>query len=159
MTMEPLILIGQAPGRYPHHDPDRHALFPYPSGCTGSRLKELMGLSRGRYLAIKRRNLLPYYPGGSVTGDNFPIAEARRRAEDMEPELQGRCVVFVGYAVARAFGYEEFVPLVWYHHGRGYRWCVVPHPSGRNRWWNNPDNRAMGERFLSNLGREYLDAS
>jgi hypothetical protein len=32
---------------------------------------------------------------------------------------------------------------------------VVPHPSGVNRWWNDPANRAAARRFFEGVADEF----
>lgn len=150
-----LFLVGRAPGRHPRHDPERHALFPYPPNCAGSRLKDMMGLSLSEYVAVPRRNVIPHWPGASGNGDAFPMALARECARDLLPRLRGQTVLFVGKDTARACGcVGEF--LEW-HRGGEFDWAVAPHPSGRNRWYNDTGNREAAREFLLALGGEYRE--
>lgn len=71
---------------------------------------------------------------------------ARRSAERLCRALSGRRVVFLGKAVAAAFGVRAN-SLRWVEH-RGMTVAVLPHPSGVNTWWNNPDNRAAASAFM-----------
>ncbi len=163
-----LFLVGAAPGRHPRHDPDRHALFPYPAGCAGARLMEMMGLTRREYISIPRRNVFREYPGGAGAGDRFPMGEARVRAMAMLPDFEGRRVLFVGKGVGDAFGFfsrgmlddgtdaDRF--LIWLDcnlFGTKLEAACVPYLSGRNRWYNNPVNRRAAEKFLRPLGEEH----
>ena len=152
MTDEPpagdrLIILGEAPGNYARP----LVLYPYPPNCTGHRLMKLMGMTRFEYLHTDRRNLFPAYPGKSGKGAAFPYSQAKMLARQIEPSLAGYNVLFVGKRVAAAFGFGHNnptfrKPLQW--HPWVYRYAVLPHPSGINRWWNDPDNKAMGEAFL-----------
>lgn len=115
-------------------------------GPSGLRLARLAGLEfedlAGR---VRFRNLLPEWPGKDPRGkgDLWPVAEARERARSIR--LTGD-VLFAGRRVAGAFGvsapYLEWVPF------RGKRAAVFPHPSGINRWWNDPARAAEAGRFL-----------
>lgn len=157
MTAKQFFLVGAAPGRYPGHDPSVHALFPYPPGCTGHRLWRMTGLARSQYVAIPRRNVIKKYPGRDSVrgGDAFPMSNARAGAKELLPELLGHHVVFMGKATAKAFDLRgEF--LDW-HMGKPFNWAILPHPSGRNRWYNRESNRAAAEEFMRKVGREHLE--
>lgn len=157
--MRPL-LIGQAPG--PNTNPD-YPLFPAPSRSAGARLADIMGLSRGEYLrAFDRANLIPEFPGKDGNGeDKFPRSPARFAAQVMRPLLRGRTVVLVGRQVAQAFGVEsdwhewQDLQVGPYHAVTRCpgvaRIAVVPHPSGRNHWYNSELNRASARRFWESL--------
>jgi hypothetical protein len=68
--------------------------------------------------------------------------------------------VLAGYEVCRAFG-QRVLPasgtrgdrplLRWYVSREGARVAILPHPSGRNRWYNALENRLAAERFLRRL--------
>ncbi len=149
-----LFLVGAAPGRHPRHDPEWHALFPYPAGCAGARLMDLMGLTRREYISIPRRNVIPHWPGRNGSGDAFPMREARECAARMLPMLIGHNVLFVGLSVARAFKLEPY-PVVTWHDCKAFNWAVLPHPSGRNRWYNGLGNKRATEEFLRPLAEAH----
>ncbi len=151
------LLIGQAPG--PNTNPDL-PLFPVPSTSAGGRLAELTGLSRGEYVKrFERINLLPEFPGKTKKEDKFPAAQARFAAQIMRPFLAGRTVVLVGRGVANAFGLDPNIKFHnWFVHPVKRRcpiakddWfarvVIIPHPSGRSRWYNEDGNRALAEAF------------
>lgn len=149
--MKPL-LIGQAPG--PNTDPDL-PLFPVPRTSAGGRLCEFMGLSKGDYMArFDRINLLYAFPGKYKRDDKFPLPKARIAADAIRPLLTGRTVVMVGRNVANAFGYpasetpwHEFVT----DERGGFTYAVIPHPSGRNHWYNAEDNVAEARAFWAKV--------
>lgn len=154
--MRPL-LIGQAPG--PNTDP-RLPLFPVPSTSAGGRLAEMTGLGRAEYLkTFERVNLLPDFPGKTKKEDMFPVARARFAAKIMKPFLAGRTVVLVGRGVSTAFGLDpSFEFHKWFTHPVKRRcafardsWharvVIIPHPSGRSRWYNDDANRALSIAF------------
>ena len=157
--MKPL-LIGQAPG--PNTLPD-YPLFPAPKTSAGGRLQTMTGLSRGGYLkAFERVNIFYEYQGKSKKEDRFPVREARLIASSMRPLLAGRTVVLVGRNVASAFGHEEEF-LEWkkvFCRRRSpaapeqpfvANMACLPHPSGRNPWYNAEENREAARTFLKEL--------
>jgi hypothetical protein len=138
------ILIGMNNPVYPGQP--EFALYPYPPGCTGERIWEMINertpLSKQEYLrAFDRRNLVD-------SGDWRP-GEAADRAAELLPDLRGREIVLLGSQVRRAFGLPALLihPLRW----RGVRWRQIPHPSGRNLWYNDPTCRALVAMLLSEL--------
>lgn len=132
----------------------RHALYPSPPGCSGYRLwrmlHEVSGASRSDYCeGFDRRNLLR----GRLWDRPLARTAARRFSSTLS---QGTIVVVLGQEVARALG------LNWrlMEPQRGAGGCVyrvIPHPSGRCRWYNEPENRLvvglMLEELLNDQGR------
>lgn len=152
--MRPL-LIGQAPG--PNTDPEL-PLFPVPKTSAGGRLQQLIGISRGEYLkTFDRINLLRDFPGKHKRDDKFPLPPAKFAARVLRPMLSGREVILVGRNVANAFGLDlEFHDwMSWPVRRRCIvsrddgccRIAIIPHPSGRNHWYNKPGNRAEASDF------------
>lgn len=160
LNTPPPLLIGQAPG--PNTNPDA-PLWPKPLSSTGGRLMELMGLGKVAYLrTFDRTNLLHTHPGQWEDKDRFPRVHARVAAQAMRPLLRGRPVIYVGRAVAEAFGHRELAFHTWDRCGQWrYRHAVIPHPSGRNRWYNAEANRleaqAFWRAFLEDLSQERAD--
>lgn len=142
--MTKILMIGQAPNGT--GDPGKP--------CTGrfmNRLLEVSGVSKLRYLRVfERVNLVPEFPGKNGKGDAFPMAEARRRAAEMS--VAGRTVVLCGRKVADSFGVGA--PLLGRAERGGAVFYVLPHPSGRNRWWNDPENRRRAGRLIRDLAEE-----
>lgn len=141
------MIIGQAPG--PRTDPK----VPL-SGRCGARLAALCGLTLDEFLdRFHRVNLIERFPGKQAKGDAFPIDEARRGAIRLLTEgwLDHRWrVVLLGGNVVRTFGLAADLekPLAFYtlgfaHGGAAY----CPHPSGVNRWWNDPANERAARKF------------
>ncbi len=142
-----LIIVGQAPGKQGDGRPME--------GRAGRRLADLMGLSFDDYLRLTERvNLFKARPEHEGKGDGFPVAEARKLANAMRPQLEGRRVILAGFGVAKAFGLDQ-EPLRW-QVGLGHRVAVVPHPSGVNRWWNDFSNVEAAERFLGKVGAKLI---
>lgn len=144
--MRPLILgmnnpISSAP---------EHALFPAPEGCTWHRLWVMLHdrtqASRGAYLqAFERRNL--------VLGRRWSPVMAREAAGPLIEELRGsgRTVVVLGAEVRDALRLPRL--LIKPQELHGVVWRQLPHPSGRNLWFNNPENRELACLLLEELYR------
>lgn len=124
----------------------KYALFPHPPGCTGYRLWKMLeartGVFRAEYIQVfERRNLVPTKEWCAVT--------ANVNARSMLPELGGRTVLLLGNEVRKAFG----VPPLLVHPQEigGVTWRQLPHPSGRNRWYNDPENVRLAEVLMQDL--------
>jgi uracil-DNA glycosylase len=157
-----LLFVGQAPSR------ETNGLPPFVGRC-GKFLADLIGVDQATMLASHDfRNVLDRWPGKGVGGDLFPMKESRVAAKELlAKECPGRAVVLLGNNVARAFGLKAFkylelyqvkdpedpakvsVPLL----------TVVPHPSGRNHFFNRVENRAAVAKFLRALAASKLERS
>jgi len=147
-TMKPLLIgmnnpLSLQPG---------HELYPAPEGCTGHRLWRMLnartGASRAQYLdSFERRNLVRH-----VT---FNATIARMNADDITRELfgTGRIVILLGQDVRRAFN----IPPLLIHPQiiGGCTWRQLPHPSGRNLWYNEPENLRVAELLMEELYVNY----
>ena len=138
-----VLLIGQAPSQ--DGDPAKPL-----EGKIGNRLAGLAGLSVADYLAkTDRCNLFNAWPGKNDKGDAWDATSAARVADEMQPNLFARRVVFLGRQVAAAFGFPEIPLLTWTEAPElQAEVSVVPHPSGIVRWWNEPGNRVAAGEFL-----------
>lgn len=146
MTQRPIILGMNNPIS---SDPE-HALFPAPEGCTGHRLWTMLHArtqcSRAAYLsAFDRRNLVP--------GKFWSPRIAREQATALIEELRGseRVVLVLGAEPRDALGLHPLLVHPSYQHG--VVWRQLPHPSGRNRWYNTPGNRETAELLLEEMYR------
>ena len=153
-----------------------HELYPAPEGCTGHRLWQMLhartGASRLMYLeCFERRNL--------VAGREYERISARARAYEIVTELRdsGRTVVLLGQEVREAFHYvlRNEVTRNWRELPEGTRisglppllvhpqtavgvtWRQVPHPSGRNTWYNSRENCEVVELLMEELYVEYVE--
>lgn len=109
----------------PHSRDPRYALFDKPDHCAGGRLRQILGLHRTGYLfALARRNLC------AATWNDL---EAKATADLIAAESGELVVVMLGRKVATAFGRAWLAPFE-----RDGRFVAIPHPSGRNRAWNDP---------------------
>jgi hypothetical protein len=102
--------------------------------------------------AFDRVNLLyehpGKYPGGSE--DKFPRTLGRAAAQAMRPWLFGREVLLVGRDVARAFDVPDDHPWMEWREMPTWRirYACIPHPSGRNHWYNEAGNIKAVSEFL-----------
>lgn len=150
-TLKP-VLVGM---NNPYSSRPEAALLPAPSGCAGWRLwrmvHDVSGVSRAEYCrTFDRRNLI-----NTQWWD--PLA-ARERGEALWRALEGHTVVVLGQATLASMWLPRPLELLWSVSG-GVRWCYAPHPSGLNRWYNNPVNRAAVGMRLESLLEEYRRAS
>lgn len=136
------LLVGQAPARGAEGRP---ALA---GSASGRRLARLAGLDGPGGLD----ELLRLVDAVNLSTVWRPSAEMsvgflRRDVETVHALAVGRrVVVCLGYLVARALG----VPAApWYERRDGY--AIVPHPSGRSRYWNDAANVYQAERFWRGL--------
>lgn len=128
---------------------NRPALCIDPPGCAGHRLWQMVndasGVTGNEWLsATQRTNLL----GDAVLPRDYRGA-ATRRGEWLAPLIRSRVVVILGQDVADALGHT-YPPLVW---SPDRDWIMVPHPSGRNLFYNNPIHRLAVGILLSDILR------
>lgn len=121
---------------------------------TGARLQRLLGLTRFEYLEnFDRVNVCPTTTPGGIDPSLY-----RPHAENlMGSLLRNRRVIMLGPNVASCFGIRRNA----YSFCETYRgssspmrglagwrlgqslpcaWSVIPHPSGRNYWYNDEEN-------------------
>ena len=157
--MKPVI-IGEAPS--PSATKPVQPLFPFPARSAGARLWRMTGLSRPEYIeAFHRMYLLPWVcTEYSVCNDHwaaYNLISSRL--------LDGRAVVLLGQRVWLAFGGREDVePLIWYAGSvpafKPACVALVPHPSGRNLWYNDEHQRGAAANFMRLLAEgDYPDWS
>lgn len=116
-----------------------------------------MGLTQEEMLAQHDFvNVLDRWPGKGINGDKFPISEAKPRAAALVPMMANRFVILLGSNVVRAFGIPKFKYYDWHTVQDSKnsniiitRKCsILPHPSGVNRIWNNPDEVLKAKKFF-----------
>lgn len=123
----------------PYGSDPSFALYCYPIGCAGYRLRRILGLPQHQYLALHR---------GNLCDGPWSMKEARRRAALLvcDPSAPWRTIVMLGRKVADAFGYEQpfFTSALAPRTDGEMRLVSLPHPSGRNAgsWTGNARERA-----------------
>jgi len=140
------VLIGM---NNPVSSEPEHALFPYPEGCTGHRLLAMLQsrvpkATRREYCArFDRRNV--------VSAKVFDSKMAQKGAADLFNEFfgSGRTVVLLGADTVAAFGIPRLLIHPQMIGGATYR--QIPHPSGRNLWYNVDENKVLVSMLLEDL--------
>ena len=135
----------------------RHALYPYPPGCTGYRILKLLqrrrpDVTRSQYLrAFERHNIL--------SSRTWSRPAAREAAEKMRALLatcyQGRTVLVLGSEPRDLLGLPPL--LVYPQEIGGITWRQLPHPSGRCRWYNDEMNAELAALLLEHLYEQGAD--
>lgn len=165
-----VVMVGQAPSAKGSHDP-RHAL----TGAPMRRLFKCSGLNLMLYLrTFERHNLVGTWEGYRTTGDassgsRFDPRDAAVGAKRIADRLAGgRRLLCWGKDVMAAFvgpARACMTPLTWYteevvgfDNSYDTQVAIIPHPSGLNRWWNDPANREAAGKFLRGLADEVLAA-
>lgn len=141
-----LILVGEAPSR--------ESIASRPSlALTGSSERNLCRIAGWGWLAyLKRTSRYNLFLDPQPRWD---ARAAQERASAMGAELEGRRVILLGQKVAAAFGLAGYPSYTWLEldpERPGYAdVALMPHPSGRNRAWNDPAERARARAFLEGL--------
>ena len=120
----------------PHPTED---LFIRPLGCSGHRLAMLLGNEDLYLVTFDRRNLL------TSVEDNPYEAAARFKSSLQE----GDQVVLLGEAVRRSLDLPKMLIHPLTVDGITYR--QIPHPSGRNRFYNDPALKFLVGDMLRSL--------
>ncbi len=120
-----------------------HALYPYPPGCTGWRIWDMISskleISKSQYLrAFERVNMID-----SRTWDK---KRAKLRIPELVERFQDRTVVVFGAQPRSVLGLPEL--LIHPQMIHGVTWRQLPHPSGRNLWYNDQTNRELAACLL-----------
>lgn len=123
-------------------------------GPSDRRLAYLLGLSDGEHLddLVECANLL--------TDDEIKVGATMDliRARVAALPTRRRVVIVCGRTAAAGFGLEDAHFFEWREVGRAAV-AVIPHPSGRNRWWDDEENIILAERFLGGVGRRLRSSS
>lgn len=143
MRINSIIFVGQGPSQ----DGDPYKPL---EGAIAERIGSLLKISDfvEGYARINLNSEWIGKLGGDGKGDVFDGAEGRASAKVL---LRGSWTryVLLGKKVADAFDVKG-EPLQTVKHGVK-AFFLLPHPSGINRWWNEPDNVAAASEKLSNF--------
>lgn len=124
-----------------------HALYPYPPNCTGWRIMKLL---QTRIPELTRRQYLTGFDRINLVNSKTWDKESAKVAARQLPSLyRGRTILAFGGAVRDALELPEILihPL----RKDGCIWRQLPHPSGRCRWYNDPDCAALAASLLEEL--------
>lgn len=135
-----VILLGQAPSA----TSDPGEAF---SGKSGARLAELCGLTHADFLkAFTRRNVADAYAGKQARGNGDRVFN-RALPDDFPAPGAGKLFIAVGAVAAQALGVKEAARHFQFYFINERIIVTVPHPSGVNRWWNEPTNVVKARKF------------
>ena len=113
----------------PYGSDPQFALYCYPPGCAGYRLRRILGLPQHQYLALHRKNLCD----GAWSKDR-----AKARAlELLDPQASWNVMVLLGRKVTETFEKValddvRLEPFASRTCCPGMTLVSLPHPSGRN---------------------------
>ncbi len=154
--MKPLLVGESNPYQESEDDAMRYALYPAPERCSGWRLcRVIMGLDDRTYLRSFDRIDLCH--------PKWSLPAARKKAQQLlAARTQGDVVVLCGAKVANAFcvPFEPFTIITGSHneygifakYDYGARLVVLPHPSGLNHAWHQPNAVARARAVLREAG-------
>ncbi len=135
----------------PYRSAPSFALYCYPIGCAGYRLRRILGLPQHQYLSLHRANLCD---------GSWSAPRARDRARELLVPLSPHSViVMLGRKVTDAMRRaamidEKIVPFSTRGCCPGLTLVSLPHPSGRNAAAWSPNARARARQILRDLAPE-----
>lgn len=144
-------------------DPEK-ALWPWNYACTGGRLLKMMqdeferpSNGGGYYFAPE------WFVGGFerinvLNKTKWDRGLARAAAPLVYERLIGRVVVVCGLEVQRVMDFQLLPWLKWNSYRDEVRYCMIPHPSGLTRWYNNEENRRSVGKLLLGLYGEWISS-
>lgn len=141
-----VVFVGEAPSRNGNPD-DPLGMGP----GSGARLADLMGMEQVSFCQrFARFNLNRHH------SSMFDVSEAKYNAQAIiwAGMRRGDIAVLLGRKVAAVFGLNLAPWFTWHEKG-GRNLLVMPHPSGKNLWWNDEDNQQQARRVLSTLHKEW----
>lgn len=140
-----VLLVGE---NNPYGSDPEFALYCYPPGCAGYRLRRIFGLPQHQYLALHRKNL--------CDGDWSKDQAKTRAFELLSPQAPWNVIVLLGRKVTEAFekvalGGDPLVAFSTRASCPGVTLVSLPHPSGRNLVWNQPWAPKRAREILRDL--------
>jgi hypothetical protein len=145
--LKPLLVFGERPG--PNTDPNR-PLFPHTTTGAAANLIRMLGISQEEYLAkVTRYNVVDNHHTSSAA----PCVREKvweRMAHHITRWGGDARIVFLGRSAAYA-GPEWVRILPWGVPQAGV--MVIPHPSGRNRFYNS----LASKEFIVQALRKFVE--
>lgn len=154
------VIVGIAPARPGEEGQPLSAIAPQ---STGRKIADMLGVKPMDYMAgFDRINLCPFAQESTIPVNQWKLAASNLAAS----LLRGRRVILLGVNVAQCFGVEHRSYLEWYEdpgekvpryglvgwnagdRRPPFAWATLPHPSGRNRWYNEEANKEAAVAFL-----------
>lgn len=136
------VLVGEL---NPYGADPKFALYPLPKGASGHRLCTMvMGLPMTDYMQN-------YIRVDLCTGQ-WSMCSARARAKNILKEYKDLPFVLLGRKVTRAFKLEYIPYYVYDLRPYNITGCVLPHPSGLNRIWHEPESIDKARAALRAVG-------
>lgn len=132
-------------------DRPEHALYPSPTNSAGWKLWKMLnertGAFRRDYLrAFDRRNLLCARTWKKV---DAKVAAGSFLTKECTRIEAGTTIVVLGEETRATLELPKLLILPQTH--MGLIWRQLPHPSGRNLWYNDKSNRAVAALLLEEL--------
>lgn len=142
--MEKPLIVGEV---NPYGGNPRYAMYPLPKWSAGGRLcRVIMGLTPKEYLRrFDRVNL--------CTG-KWNRTDALAKAHQILNSREDGVLILLGNRVAAQFGvkYRQWVFSTVRYGCSGHRMVILPHPSGKNRAWNDPLALRQAQAALREAG-------
>ncbi len=129
----------------PYGRDPRAALFHLPRRAAGNRLREHLGLTDVQYMRLKKVNLCP---------EKWSLTIAREVASQIMGDERWKVVILLGNKVKKAFEHTNCKDQLPFFGSCFFCRPVLvslPHPSGRNLLWNEPDARQKARDLLSRI--------
>lgn len=117
-----------------------------PNNPSGRRLADLCGMDPDTFRDAFDRVNLHYHTLLPVA--RWDVSAARNLA----PILRGRRVIALGRRVGDVLETPDSW-MTWSLWNGGFVGATLPHPSGLNRWWNDPANVIAASNFLTKVTR------
>lgn len=117
---------------------------------TGRRLAMLSNLEVADYhRTFIRCNILPVHSGRTFSVSKYTKDMGRYlRKNIVQP---GDLVVALGYDVMNSLCIKVDGMFEMFEAEDGAFYSVIPHPSSHNRWYDDPENRAVASEFMTSL--------
>ena len=153
--MKKILLVGES---NPYGADPEYALYPLPEHASGGRLQRILGLTMGEYLRRHDRENLCVGPWSTPAARLAANAILNERIDERGIAKDGYGLVLCGRKVTDAFRHpdglevEMFECLLF----RGVPAAILPHPSARNRIWNDPTNIEKARACYAQL-RRFID--
>lgn len=146
--MTRVLLVGEA---NPYGSDPHLALYHLPRNASGNRLREHLGMTDHDYAELEKINLCSgrwSLPMARNTATEILLQSEKRLS--LEPYGK-HVVVMLGTRVALAFNEPTMATFTHVRRGDHLTLVYLPHPSGLNRAWNQPDARSKARRLLTKL--------